>query len=216
MTRLLFATSSTLGLALLLISIAQQPSSPNATPLYLPCPRSGVTCNEDLGHDIYSNNTKNGCTKWCTEGPMNISPDPVEGCQGLPVTINVRVVGGRMDTVGNAIVNYGGFFDWGDGQQTAIFSRPGLNEDLTHTYGQALEYYPSATYAQQFAYTGDGSCGYRCRQQQATVAIIYLPNSPECATGTFKPTENSKTRKAKALDKLHQVVHALVTPPSEE
>lgn len=186
----------------------------NAAPLYLPCPRANnVTCNENLGQDVHNNNTKNGCIGWCTSGPMKFSPDPIEGCQGVPVTVNVRIEGGRMDTMGNAIVNYGGFVDWGDGQTNAIFAGNGLIQDLSHAYPQSNTYYPSATYAQQFAYTGNGSCGYRCRLQQATVAIIYLPNSPECATGTFKPTVNSEARKKEAVEKLGKIISGLLTPP---
>lgn len=193
--------------SLTVLGSTQQSPPPNAAPLYYPCPRDpGVNCNEDLGHDKNNTNTNGGCTGWCTQGPMRISPDPIEGCQGQSVTINVRIIGGRMDIMGNAIDNSGGSIDWGDGQKTPIFSSDGLVQDATHTYIQANTYYPSATYAQQFRYTGNGSCGYRCRLQQATIALIYLPGSPECATGTFKATSKSQARKKAAINKLNQIV----------
>lgn len=180
-------------------------------PKYATCPTPNHTCDEDLGHDVNNDNTKNGCTKWCSDLPLKLTPDPIQACQGIAVNgINARV-DGAMDTKGNAVSNGGGYINWGDGKpEQGIGMASGsipFNQNFTHTYDAAGTYYPSATVAVQFAYTGAGSCGYRCRSQQADIAIVYLPDSPECATGAFKATSNSEKKKAAELKKFQQLSH---------
>lgn len=188
------------------VSVLAQPGTP---PKYATCPTPGHTCDEDLGHDVYKSNTKNGCTKWCSDLPLKITPDPIEACQNQTVQgINVRI-DGAMDTKGNRVDNGGGAVNWGDGTPEEPLSvKPGsvpFNQDFMHAYKAAGTYYPSATAAQQFAYTGDGSCGYRCRSQQSDIAIVYLSNSPECATGVFKKTPASEKQKKSELKKFEEM-----------
>ena len=174
--------------------LAQQGNPPK----YPPCPTTTKTCNEDLGHDEHNSNTNDGCIKWCSNTPLKFTPDPIQACAGQSVRgINVRV-DGPMDIKGNAVQNGGGMVNWGDGTPEnsipAIAGTVPFNQNFTHTFTAAGTYYPSATVAQQFAYTGAGSCGYRCRSQQAVLAIVYLAHSPECSSGAFKPTPASKKR----------------------
>lgn len=190
------------------ILFAQQSTPPK----YPACPTPGHTCDEDLGHQKDNDNTKNGCIKWCSDLPLKITPDPIQACAGQLIGgINVRV-DGAMDRMGNkidpttAVGQVSGFINWGDGTpEDGISVQPGsipFNQNFTHTYQAGGTYYPSATVAQQFAYTGDGSCGYRCRSQQADIAIVYLANSPECATGAFKSTPSPEKRKRAEIKKL--------------
>jgi hypothetical protein len=190
------------------IAYAQQ----NTPPKYPTCPTPGHTCDQNLGQDTHNANTQYGCIKWCSDLPLKITPDPIQACVGQTIQINVRV-DGAMDTQGNAIdKNNGrpgdvtGSVNWGDGTpESGVTVQPGpvpFNQNVTHLYQTAGTYYPSGTVAQQFSYTGDGSCGYRCRSQQSDVAIVYLANSPECATGVFKPSAASERRKAAEIKKL--------------
>lgn len=204
------------GIASALVVSGQQQATP---PLYPTCPTSTHTCNIDWGHDTQATNTQSGCTGWCSELPLKITPDPIEACVGQPLQgINVRV-DGPMDTKGNALEsfslpgNVGGHLDWGDGTpQSNITIASGsisFNQTFTHTYLAASTYYPSATVAQQFKYTGDGSCGYTCRVQSTDIAIVYLPDSPECATGLFKSTAASEKRKVAEITKRIALLKSL-------
>lgn len=180
------------GAASAVIVLAQQ----NTPPKYPTCPTPTHTCNVNWGSDVNNPNTSSGCTKWCSELPLKITPDPIQACAGQAIQgINVRV-DGAMDTMGNALENFsmpgnvGGNVNWGDGKpEDNIVINSGavpFNRNFTHTYDAAGTYYPSATVAQQFKYTGNGSCGYTCRSQQSDIAIVYLANSPKCATGVFE------------------------------
>jgi len=205
----LIGTLTALGVIGVAVALAQQ----NPPPKYPTCPTPGHTCDQNLGNDTHNPNTQYGCIKWCSDLPLKITPDPIQACVGQQIQgINVRI-DGAMDTMGNAIdPNNGrpgdvtGSVNWGDGSpENGITVQRGpipFNQNFTHTYQAAGTYYPSATVAQQFSYTGNGSCGYRCRSQQSDIAIVYLANSPECATGVFKPTSASEKRKVKELKKL--------------
>jgi hypothetical protein len=191
--------------AICVASAAMLLAQPGNPPKYPPCPSNG-SCNQSLGNDTHNPNTANGCTGWCSNTPLKFTPDPIWACAGQAVSgINVRV-DGAMDTKGNAVANGGGAVNWGDGtSEDSISMNAGpipFNQNFTHTFSAAGTYYPSATVAQQFAYTGNGSCGYRCRSQQAVMAIVYLADSPECATGVFQATSNSEKRRVKELKKF--------------
>jgi hypothetical protein len=190
------------------IVLAQQ----NTPPKYPTCPTPGHTCDVNWGWDHNNTNTQDGCIKWCSNLPLKMTPDPIQACVGQQIQgINVRV-DGAMDTMGNALEsfslpgNVGGEVDWGDGTpEIGIIINTGpipFNQNFTHAYQAAGTYYPSATVAQQFRYTGNGSCGYTCRSQQSDIAIVYLANSPECATGVFKATSASEKRKATEIEKF--------------
>jgi hypothetical protein len=204
----LIGTLTALGVIGVAVALAQQ----NTPPRYPTCPTPGHTCDITWGKDVNSDNTKYGCTKWCSDLPLKMTPDPIQACVGQPIQgINVRV-DGDMDTMGNALENFslpgnvGGEVDWGDGTpKIGIIINTGpipFNQNFTHAYQAAGTYYPSATVAQQFRYTGNGSCGYTCRSQQSDIAIVYLANSPECATGVFKATSASEKRKATEIEKF--------------
>ncbi|MGH9452978.1 MAG: hypothetical protein ACRD2O_03305 [Terriglobia bacterium] len=212
--RITVGTLLALGAASAVIVFAQQ----NTPPKYPTCPTPGHTCDENLGQDTHNPNTQYGCIKWCSDLPLKITPDPIQACAGQAIQgINVRV-DGAMDTMGNAIDpttqpgQVPGHVNWGDGTpEQGIVVQPGpipFNQNFSHKYAAAGTYYPSATVAQQFAYTGDGSCGYRCRSQQADIAIVYLANSPECATGVFKATSASKKRKTVELRKFRHMLES--------
>src|SRR5580658_1934579 len=190
-----FKTVRSCAILTLLFGLGPATLLAQTPPKFPPCPTQTKTCNEDLGHDVNNDNTKDGCTKWCTGTPLKFTPDPVQACQNEPLVFNIRV-DDAMDSKGNAIQNGGGIVDWGDGspeQQIPMLNgNIPFNQNLTHPFPSAGTYYPSATVAQQFAYTGAGSCGYRCRSQQTIMAIVYLATSPECATGRFVATPNSK------------------------
>jgi len=176
-----------------------------SSPKYPTCPTASHNCNEDLGHDVFNPNTRYGCTKWCTGGPLHMSPDPIESCEGEEIQqINVWLEGRSLETQGNRIDNQGALVNWDESpSDEPIFTQaPPYQQKLKHTYNTAKTYYPSATFAQQFAYTGNGSCGYRCRVQVADIAIVYLKSSPECATGKFKRTGNSEERKDAEIEKF--------------
>lgn len=176
---------------------------PPGGPKYLTCPVVGVVyCNDDLGYDKYNPNTQNGCAgKYCTLGPLQISPNPINGCVGEDIQgINVRLRG--KFGVGHAVVpnQASGLIDWGDGTTEDIWSGDTLNKFVHHTFLAAKTYYPSAVYGAQFAYTGQGSCGYTCRVQAQAVANIYLATSPECVGGRYHAVQ---PKKAAAKDKAH-------------
>jgi hypothetical protein len=198
------ALATLFGTVSSVILFAQQSTPPK----YPACP----TCDQNLGNDTHNDNTNNGCIKWCSDLPLKITPDPIQACAGQLIQgINVRV-DGAMDSMGNAIDpttavgQVPGSVNWGDGTpENGIRVQPGgipFNQNFTHRYQAAGTYYPSATVAQQFAYTGNGSCGYRCRSQQSDIAIVYLANSPECATGVFKATSSSEKRKRAEIKKF--------------
>jgi hypothetical protein len=207
-TRRVGAILFTLCVVIVAVTLAQDATPPK----YPPCPTATKTCNEDQGHDVHSSNTHDGCTKWCTNTPLKFTPDPIQACERQAVTgINVRV-DARMESQGNAVTSSGGSVNWGDGKpEDPIPVLPGpitFNHNFTHTFDAAGTYYPSATAGIQFAYTGNGSCGYVCRTQQAVMAIVYLSNSPECATGVFKATPDSQKREAEELKKFKATIAA--------
>jgi hypothetical protein len=187
-----------LGLGLLMlttsgISIAQQPK-------YLPCPYQQRDCREDLGHENsrlgHVVKTNGGCTGWCTNDPLLMSPTIIEACEDQSFQVNFRIAGNKMDIMGNAVTTSGGQIDWDDGSTEPLFTGGALNQDVTHKYHTARTYFPSARYSTDFKYDGSGSCSYRCATQQADVAIVYLKTGPNCTGGIFKATATSEKHKA--------------------
>ena len=128
------------------------------------------------------------CTGRCEEGPMVISPDPIEGCEGEDLPINVRIEGNSMAKTGDKVGSFGGSVDWGDGKDQEIRSERSLSFDLKHAYAQANTYYLSATYEQQSQNANNprGGCSYVCRLQQAATVHIHLKSAPECRGGHFQ------------------------------
>lgn len=133
-----------------------------------------------------------GCVARCSSGPMRISPDPIDACEGEQVSINVRVDGNRMSTFGDRVENAGGLIDWGDGKEENLSGC--CNWDLKHVYVQATTHYLSAIYGEQHnnANNPPGGCSYRCRLQQAATVIIHMKSSPECKGGRFKKLDQTK------------------------
>jgi hypothetical protein len=129
------------------------------------------------------------CTGRCAAGPMRISPDPIEACEGEEALINIRIEGGRMATFGDTIENSGGDVDWGDGKEEGLGTC--CNWDKKHTYLQAKTYHLSVTFGEQSTNANNppGGCSYRCRLQQAATVIIHQKNAPECAGGKFKKSQ---------------------------
>lgn len=166
--------------------MAAQWSLGQHTPQYSPCPSNNPKCYaRDLGHDSNHATTRAGCTNWCSDGPLRITPDVAEACEGEPVTINIRI-DGRMETKGNGDWAVGSV-DWDDGNDTPIGAYDfKLNQNFTHTYVQARDYLPSAMYQAEFKYHGDGSCSYHCELRQAARAVIHLKTSPECKSGRLQ------------------------------
>lgn len=136
------------------------------------------SCHEKIGGSA--------CTGRCADGPMRISPDPVEACEGEEVLINIRIQGDRMSTFGDTSQNKGGEIDWGDGKVEGLSDC--CNWDRKHTYLQAKTYHLSATFGEQFTNANNppGGCSYRCRLQQVATVIIHLKTAPECAGGKLK------------------------------
>ena len=85
-------------------------AQPNASCRYKPGP-----FHESIGGSA-------GCTSRCAAGPMKISPDPIEGCEGEKIIINARIEGGKMATFGDKQENAGGIFDWGMARQTTLIA----------------------------------------------------------------------------------------------
>jgi hypothetical protein len=115
---------------------------------------------------------------------MRLTPDTLEGCEGQTVSVNVRIDGISLDTHGDHVNWIGGQIDWGDGQATPLID--GNQHDYTHSYVQARDYFPSADYAAEYKYDGDGSCSYHCEQQQSAKATIHLKTAAVCRGGVFK------------------------------
>jgi hypothetical protein len=162
-----------------ILALSWDCASAQERPKYTPCPsRQLQSCHQDIS---------GGCTGWCSNGPMTIAPSFIEACEDQPVTINVRIQGGKMDLKDNKQEAVGGEIDWFDGMTTGLFPPGPLNQNFTHTYHQANKYYLSATFGDQRTYSSAGrSCSYRCRLQQAAVVVIHLKTSPQCKTGLFQ------------------------------
>jgi hypothetical protein len=185
------------------LAAAQQAEGPK----YPPC--RAKACDQDLSHDPGHPTTKNGCTGWCADAPLRVTPTPIEACEGEYIAhVRVRLENGTLDKAGNNITAHEGQMDWDDGTTpTPIFvPGAGFDQNITHTYVAARTYYPSAYYREQYAYSGDGSCSYSCRVQQASVAIVYSKTSPECASGKFQPTAESRKHKMEEMSKFHALV----------
>jgi hypothetical protein len=196
-----------LGLTTCGISMAQQPK-------YLPCPYQDRDCREDLGHEnsVYGHpvTTNGGCTRWCTNDPLLMSPTTIEACEDQPFQVNFRIAGGKMEVMGNVVTTGGGNIDWDDGKTEPLFATGPLNQDVTHQYHTARTYFPSARFSTDFKYDGSGSCSYRCATQQADVAIIYLKSGPNCTGGKFKPTPASEKHKTAVIA---QISTKIAAPP---
>ena len=91
--------------------------------------------------------------------------------------------GNSLDTHGDHVNWLGGQIDWGDGQTSPLIdAQP---HDYSHSYVQARDYFPSADYAAEYKYDGNGSCSYHCEQQQSAHAVIHLKTSAECKGGVL-------------------------------
>jgi hypothetical protein len=126
------------------------------------------------------------CVGRCSNGPMIISPDPIEACEGETASVNVRIQGGRMSTFGDRQENAGGEIDWGDGNTDALNGCCSWN--LKHSYIQAKTYYASARFGEQHnnADNPRGGCSYRCQLQQSATVSIFLKSGPQCRGGRLQ------------------------------
>lgn len=111
---------------------------------------------------------------------MDISPSPIEKCEGKEVHVNVRIRDNRMDTFGDSVENMGGVIDWGDGTDEGISTCCSI--DRSHVYLQAGTYYLSSAIAVQFhnADNPPGGCSYRCRLQQSATVEILPKDASKC------------------------------------
>jgi hypothetical protein len=125
-----------------------------------------------------------GGNVWCisrctTDSVLDISPNPLEGCEGDALQVTVRVLG-RIDSNGDKVENSGGSIDWDDGTSNDFGA--GNSWNFTHIYNQAKGYAPSARFAQQYTNANNppGGCSYRCGIQHNIEALIYLKTSDKC------------------------------------
>ncbi len=194
-----------IGVVVLMTAVlASAQQAPGPGPKYPPCHLKA--CDQDLGHDAGHAATKNGCTKFCVDGTLRISPSPIEACENDYISqFHIVLENGTLDAGGNDIAGHDGWMDWDDGTSASpIFATgAGFDQKLAHTYTVARTYYPSAYYAEKYKYTGDGTCSYGCRVQQSSVVIVYAKGSAECSTGKFKPTAASRQHRLEELNKYH-------------
>lgn len=151
-----------------------------------------------------------GCSDRCTYNALRMTPEVIQGCAGVPIQqINVWVDGnGRMDVADathhpNQVLSHKGAVDWDDTTSDPIFADTlNTKAEFSHKYTTAITYDPSAHY--EATYEDAGVCTYTCSADIQVVATIFLASSPECASGAFKETANSKKTAQQALRQLQE------------
>jgi hypothetical protein len=120
------------------------------------------------------------CERKCGIGRLLIEKDPLKAEANNPVEARLRIEG-KLESGGNAVVNSGAHFDWGDGSPTvdAPAGQP-LDVLLRHKYDKPGIYFPSAHTAADFKYDGGGigSCSYHCDLRRSAVSVVFPKLEP--------------------------------------
>ena len=168
--------------------LASAQQAPGPGPKYPPCHLKA--CDQDLGHDAGHAATKNGCTKFCVDGTLRISPSPIEACENDYISqFHIVLENGTLDAGGNDITGHEGWMDWDDGTSASPIFATGAGFDrklCAHLY-RGANVLSIGILRGEVQISGDGTCSYGCRVQQSSVVIVYAKGSAECSTGKFKP-----------------------------
>jgi len=131
------------------------------------------------------------CANRCLNGPMKITPIPIQACEDETIHPNIFVQNNAMSNGGDTVLESVGTVDWDDGNQNQLTIC--CKWTPTHAYPQANTYCMSATYHEDLNNAGGTGCSYRCSMSAATPVVVFMKTSKQCIGGKFRAGTTRKS-----------------------